>query len=121
MTDKGKISILYVDDEEINLLLFRMTLMDHFRIITADSPVTAIEIFRNDNINLVITDYKMPLMNGMELIRQIKSINPNIGCIILSGYLESDVIIDKELLYSYIMKPWDKGQIIRTIKDAVGD
>ena len=120
MYGKEKISILYVDDEEINLLLFRMTLKDHFKILTTLSPVEALNIFRNGYFNLVIADYKMPQMNGMEFIRQIKSIKPHTVCMILSGYLESDVTIDKELLHSYIMKPWNKDQIVKTITESIG-
>ncbi len=119
MAEGGKIKVLYVDDEEINLLLFRMTLMDHFEIITTESPLDALNIFRKNEIRVVIADYKMPNMNGMELIRQIKALNPGTVCMILSGYLESDVATDKDLLHSYIMKPWKKGTIIEKIYQAI--
>jgi len=98
-------TILYVDDEEINLSLFKMNFSRSFNILTCNTPIKALEILKERKIKLLISDFKMPDMNGMELIKNVKKNNPEIICIILSGYLESDVSTDKKLLYRYIMKP----------------
>jgi len=111
--------IIYIDDEPINLELFRINLMKHYDIVVTDSPIKAIEIMNNEKINVVITDYKMPVMNGMELIHKIKNgIHPSAICMILSGYLENEVNVDKSKVFKYIMKPYRKEDIIMHIESA---
>lgn len=110
--------LLFVDDEEINLLLFKMSFSGHFNIMTTDSPLKALEMIKDNDIRLVITDYKMPIMNGMELILEIKKLKPKIICVILSGYFEADVIVEKEMIYKYVMKPWDKIDLIKIVDSA---
>ena len=111
--------ILYVDDEEINLLLFKMSFSKNFNIITSVSPIKALEIVKENEIKVVISDYKMPYMNGMELIRETKRVKPDIICMILSAYAESEVTIQKELLYKYILKPWNKNDFINVLNEAL--
>lgn len=111
--------LLYVDDEEINLILFEISFKGHFRLKTTHSPIKALEIVKENKIKVVISDYKMPYMNGMELIREIKKLKPEIVCIILSGYVETDVTTDNDLLYRYILKPWKFDDMKSIIKNAM--
>jgi len=110
--------LLFVDDEEINLLLFKMSFSGHYNIITTDSPLKALEMIKENNIRVVITDYKMPVMNGMDLILEIKKTKPEIIFIILSGYFEAEVNLEKEMIYKYVMKPWDKIEFIKIVDSA---
>jgi DNA-binding NtrC family response regulator len=110
--------LLFVDDEEINLLLFKMSFSGHYNIMTTDSPLKALEMIKDNDIRVVITDYKMPNMNGMELILEIKKLKPKIICVILSGYFEAEVAIEKEMIYKYVMKPWDKIDLIKIVDSA---
>jgi YesN/AraC family two-component response regulator len=110
--------LLFVDVEEINLLLFKMSFSGHFNIMTTDSPLKALEMIKDNDIRVVITDYKMPNMNGMELILEIKKLKPKIICVILSGYFEAEVAIEKEMIYKYVMKPWDKIDLIKIVDSA---
>lgn len=110
--------LLFVDDEEINLLLFRMSFSGHYNIMTTDSPLNALELIKENDIRVVITDYKMPVMNGMELILEIKKIKPQTVFIVLSGYFESEVKIEKDMIYKYVMKPWDKIEFIKIVDSA---
>jgi YesN/AraC family two-component response regulator len=111
--------IIYIDDEILNLELFKINLRNHYDVIVADCPVKAIDIINNEHLDVIITDYKMPVMNGMELIEKVKSdIRPNAVCMILSGYLESDVITDNTKVFKYIMKPYKKDQLIGFIETA---
>jgi DNA-binding NtrC family response regulator len=111
--------ILYVDDEMTNLELFELSFRRDFNIITCNSPFDALEILREHNIKVLITDYKMPRMNGMELIQAIKKEKPQLVCMILSAYLESEVVTDSKLLYRYIMKPWDRKLFRELIQKAL--
>jgi DNA-binding NtrC family response regulator len=111
--------ILYVDDEQINLDLFKINFANLYNIEICDSPVDALEIINQRKVNLLISDYKMPEMNGMELIYEVKKRWPDIICIILSGYVVSEVVNDKEFLFRYILKPWRKAELIELINEAL--
>ena len=110
--------VIYIDDEEINIKLFNLNFRKNYSVYTTLFPIEALEIVRKENIHLIITDYKMPVMNGMELIRKVKEIMPNAICMILSAYMESEVVTDKSLIYKYILKPYNKSELADTINEA---
>ena len=84
MNDKPK--ILYVDDEELNITVFRLTFSKVFEVLTADSGDKGMEIFSSDpDIKFVISDMRMPAMNGLEFIRKIRNVCAHTPCSILSG------------------------------------
>ncbi|WP_045031384.1 response regulator [Draconibacterium sediminis] len=113
MNNKPK--ILYVDDEELNTTVFQLTFSKVFEVLTADSGVKGMEIFNNDpDIKFVISDMRMPVMNGLEFIRKIKNRCAHIPCSILSGYQESPEILNalnNGEIVDYLMKPFDKKAI----------
>ncbi len=120
---EGKRKILYVDDEEINIRLFDLSMRKEFDIVTADSAKMGLKILEKDaQIGVVISDLKMPEMDGLEFIKQIKESNNNIICMLLTGYIESDVMLEgfnKEYIFRYLVKPWNKIQLISTIEEAL--
>jgi len=124
MIENNPIKILYVDDEETNLLLFSLTFRKYYKIKTATSGIEGLSIIESEpDINLVITDMKMPQMNGIEFIEKIKELKKDLPCAILSGYDITEDIEGKVktgFLVDYIMKPLSKVQIQllveRTIK-----
>ena len=114
--------ILYVDDELINLELFRVTFRKEYEIFTSLSANKGLEILESDPaIGLIISDLKMPQMNGLEFIKTIKNRYPDKVCILLTGYLEPEVMLEgfnKELIFRYIMKPWKKNDLKEIIEEA---
>lgn len=113
--------VLYVDDEVINLELFKINFRNEFEIFTADSAQKGLEILKDEEIGVIITDLKMPQMNGIELIERIKKENPEKICILLTAFMETDVMlkaINEELVYRYIMKPWKKDELLEIINSA---
>jgi len=97
--------ILLVDDEKDVLALFDEYLTaSRFNIISFDNPVKALEYFyeNTNNCSLVITDYRMPQMSGLDFINKIREIDTNgkIKTIIISAYIKDNIPYDK----SYIMK-----------------
>jgi DNA-binding NtrC family response regulator len=110
--------LIYIDDEEYNLLLFKMSFGDKYDIFTTAFPVDGIEIIKREKIKVVITDYKMPGMSGMELINKVKTFQPETICMILSAYLENDVVTDKTKIFKYIIKPYKANKLIEFIEDA---
>ena len=110
--------ILYVDDEEINLDLFQWTFKKHFDVTTALSAKEALEILKENDIPVVITDFKMPEMNGIQFIEAIKKENPDKICIILTGFIESIVKGKEDLVFEVLSKPWEKNSLYRVIQSG---
>jgi YesN/AraC family two-component response regulator len=115
--------VLYVDDEYINLDLLRLTFLNEFEIITAESGAEGLDILHADpEIKVVISDLKMPGMDGLEFIREVKSRYPDKVCMLLTGFLESEVMLEgfnQELLFRYLMKPFKKEELKSTILEAL--
>jgi two-component system response regulator (stage 0 sporulation protein F) len=114
--------VLYVDDEEINLELLQLTFRNDLKVYTA---ITAEEGFRilskNQDIRVVISDLKMPVMNGLDFIKEVKSRHEDKVCMLLTAFLESEVMLEgfnKELIFRYLMKPWNKDELYQTILEA---
>ena len=115
--------ILYVDDEAINLELLQLTFMDEFDVITAESAEEGLRLLAlNPDIHVIVSDLKMPVMNGLDFIKEIKQQYQDKVCMLLTGFLESDVLLEgfnKELIFRYIMKPWKRDELGQAIHDAL--
>lgn len=115
--------ILYVDDEIINLELLQLTFMNSFKVITAVSAEDGLRLLAlNPDIQVVISDLKMPVLNGLDFIKQVKQVYQEKICMLLTGYLESDIMLEgfnKELIFRYLMKPWNKNELESTIREAL--
>lgn len=112
---KTKRKLLYVDDEILNLYLFRDYFKNEFEVIVAKSGKEAIEeLNENLDVQFVISDMRMPEMNGLEFITKAKNIRPNITYCILTGYdLTPEIqtaIIEKKVA-RYFSKPFDPTEI----------
>ena len=121
-TKKGR--VLYVDDEEINLVNFRETLCDEFEIFTAGSGKEALALLaREGEMALVVSDQRMPGMSGIELLTEIRVMCPDTIRMIISAYTEIHELIEainKAEVYRYFVKPWKEDQLRLTIGNAVG-
>jgi len=114
--------LLYVDDEAINLELLQLTFKNEFEILTALSAREGLDILvQHPDIHVLISDLKMPEMNGLEFIREVKRRDENKVCMLLTAYLESEVMLEgfnKELIFRYLMKPWNRETLYKTIVEA---
>lgn len=119
----GLPNILYVDDEVINLELLQLTFMNEFKVITAESAREGLKLLAlNPDIHVIISDLKMPDMNGLDFIKEVKRKHPEKVCMLLTGFMESEIMLEgfnKELIFRYLMKPWDKEELAETVKDAL--
>ncbi len=115
--------ILIVDDEKDMLLLISRFIAEEtdYRVTTENDPRKALEIFEKTRFDLVILDLKMPKMSGIELLRQIKKIRPDISVIIITAYatIETAVQAIQEGAYDYITKPFQRERILLTIGKAM--
>lgn len=115
-------TILYVDDEESNLRIFRMAFKRHYNVLTAVNGYEAIETLRTNDVQLIITDQKMPEMTGTELLEKLLPEFPDVIRIILTGFADIEAIVkavNRCGIYKYITKPWDKGEMKLTIDKAL--
>jgi YesN/AraC family two-component response regulator len=116
--------LLYVDDEFINLQLFKFNFQKEYELFLASSGSEALSILEKEDINVIISDLKMPGMNGIELIKSIKYKSPAKICLILSAYYISEAKemgLDESLIHKYIVKPWNKNEIIASLSNLFPD
>lgn len=115
--------ILIIDDEENVLKALTRTLHgESFEVITTSNPQDAITHAENGDISLIISDHQMPLMTGVELFKKIKTINPAIIRIMLTGKADlEDTIhaINDGEVFRFIRKPWDDIELKITIRHAL--
>lgn len=117
----SKISVLYVDDEEDNLLGFKATFRRTFDVHTAISPALGLRILNEHKIHVIIADQRMPQSTGVEFFDVVRKIHPDPIRILLTGYTDVEAIIDainKGQIFRYLKKPWDTLEFETTINNA---
>lgn len=120
--DTGKIVV--VDDEKIVTSAFKTLLKvegfsdAHF----FNSPQEALEFLKSNKPDLVISDFLMPEMNGLEFLKKVKALYPEVSKILLTGYADKEnaiKAINEIGLYRYIEKPWNNDDLIINIKNGI--
>ena len=124
--ESDKPLIMLVDDEVENINVLRQLLESHFKIITGLNGAEALELIDNmvdpTKIQLIITDQRMPIVTGVEFLEKIVDRMPDTIRIILTGYSDTQVIIDainKAKLYKFMTKPFDPVELSMTVKRGV--
>lgn len=118
------VRILFVDDER-NVLrsLERLFLEEEYELFTSASGQEALEILEQSGpIQLVVSDYRMPSMNGVEFLSEVCRRWPETERIILSGYADTAAIvsaINEGQIYKFIAKPWNDDDLLSTIREAL--
>ncbi len=106
--------ILFVDDEEINILNFRMIFQDRYEIVTALSGEEGLRCFeKTPDIGLVISDQRMPGISGTEMLSRMYDVDPDPIRVLLTAHSQVEYILDAINLgriYQYILKPWDRNE-----------
>ncbi len=112
--------IIIVDDEENILKSFaRILRSEKIEVLTFICPLEAIEAIKKLNVKIVISDFRMQKLNGVEFLQEIKKISPNAKRFILSGYADENLIknsIENEIVHGYWLKPLDQKQFVDNIK-----
>jgi DNA-binding NtrC family response regulator len=116
-------TIVIVDDEPdlLDLLKLILTEKTDHKILTTSDPHQAIEWCKTYNADLLISDLRMPEMEGIELLKIIKKIDPNLPLILMTafGTIESAVEAMRHKAFDYISKPFKKEQILMTVDKAL--
>jgi DNA-binding NtrC family response regulator len=111
--------ILVIDDELDMLMLLRMIIEDNtgFEVETTNNPSEALKLLTEKDYNLIVSDLKMPGMDGIELFDELREIKPDIPVIIMTAYgsLETSEEAMKKGVADFITKPFRKDSILFTI------
>lgn len=115
-------SLLLVDDEEGILAALRRVLrLDGYRILTATSTDEAFRLLALHEVQVILSDQRMPDMNGAEFLGRVKEMYPDTVRLVLSGYTELQTITDainRGAIYKFVTKPWDDDLLRGHITDA---
>ena len=114
--------ILIIDDDEMQLRLQRILLVDEGYTVhtTADGP-QGITIFKKHKFDLVLLDLGLPSMSGIEVLKEIRRLEPRAKVIVVTGYpsVESTVLAMRAGAYDYIQKPVDVKLLLKKIATAL--
>ncbi len=115
-------TLLLVDDEP-NILnaLKRLLRRDGYTILTATSGEEGLEALKKQQVGIIISDYRMPAMTGIEFLSRVKESYPDTIRIVLSGFSDLDTVTDainQGNIYKFISKPWDDAQLRTVIQEA---
>ena len=116
--------IAIVDDEEMVLTSLRSFLLleTEYEVLTYNGPEKALEEVRRQPIDLIISDYLMPGMNGIQFLLEVKKIHPFATRILLTGYADKEnaiKAINEVGLYQYVEKPWENEDLRLVIQNGL--
>jgi two-component system response regulator HupR/HoxA len=119
-----KRTVLFVDDEENVLSALRRGLQDEpYHTLLAHSAREALEILVRSPVHVIVSDIRMPQMNGLELLRTVRERFPRIIRMVLSGYVETATVltaINQGEVFRFIPKPWKSNEEFKTtIRQAI--
>jgi len=117
-------SILIVDDEEMVLSSLRglFTLQTSYQVLEAGDPRKALEDLSRTRVDLVISDFLMPQMNGIEFLKEVKKLQPETIRVLLTGYADKEnaiKAINDVGLYHYLEKPWDNEALLSIVRNGL--
>ena len=115
-------SILVVDDEpNYQIVLSELLKEEGYEIFTADSGESGLAIVRNTDLDLVLTDMKMPAMDGIEFLKKIKEHNQDLPVILITAYAEVEKAVEAMHLgaFTFLAKPFSNQQLLASVKKAL--
>jgi CheY-like chemotaxis protein len=122
MTDETA-TILCVDDEE-NILraLRRLLRKESYRLLTAGNAAEGLKILENENPWVIISDQRMPEMDGVTFLKKVRETHPDVIRITLTGYTDVETIkeaVNQGHIFKFLLKPWNDENLILEIRQAV--
>ena len=116
-------TLLFVDDEPSILSALRRLFRPHgYRILVAESGMAGLSILEQETVDLIISDMRMPEMDGATFLKEARQRWPNAMRILLTGYADvtsTVAAINDGEIYRYISKPWDDHEIVNTVREAL--
>lgn len=119
--------ILVVDDDPDTLDSFRQLLeggLDHVRVLTASSGPDALEIVKNESVDLILADYVMPGMDGVEFLRQAREGAPGVPRILVTAFPDMNVAleaINRGRVSGFLLKPIEAKTLLELVRGSLSD
>lgn len=116
-----KINVLYIDDEENNLNAFKAVFRREFNVFVAESAKEGLKIIDENEIEVILSDQRMPEMTGVEFFESILENHADAMRILVTGYSDINTVIEainKGQVYRYVAKPWCNEDLSILIKQA---
>lgn len=119
----AKHRILVIDDEEIVLVGLRETLRRAgYEVVTGSNALAGLDALKSGPFAVVLSDQQMPWMTGLELLAQVKDVQPNASRILITAVLSLETVVEainKGEIYRFIIKPWLREELLATVTNAV--
>jgi two-component system sensor histidine kinase/response regulator len=115
------VNVLYVDDEENNLISFKAAFRKKYKIFTTTSVIEAEEILDKTDIHVILADQRMPVMTGVQFFEKVRKKHPTPIRMLITGYADISAAIDainKGEVFRFIDKPWDQDYVEIAINTA---
>jgi len=119
---QDKPTVLYVDDAPVNLTLFEATFSKDYDIILTESPKKALEILKETEVQVLVSDQRMPEMTGTELLGIVAETYPDIRRYLLTAFTDAETVIEavnKGRIHGYIKKPMQADEIRQSISGSL--
>jgi DNA-binding NtrC family response regulator len=110
-----------VDDEERILRSLAMLFRGRYSLRATTDPNEALAVVGRETVHVVVSDQRMPLMRGAELLRQVRERSPHTMRILLTGYSEMDAVVasvNEGEIFRFVSKPWDGRELTQTVEQA---
>ena len=116
-------AVLVVDDDEhVRRSLRRVLRRTACRVLEAPEAATALEVLGREPVHVVVSDYRMPGMDGVEFLRLVKERYPATQRVLLTGQADTSAIeeaVNRSEIFRFIWKPWDESHLLLTVQDAI--
>ncbi len=122
MEEENKYKILIVDDEPDNLALLYRTLRGKYEVTKACSGVDALEILKHESFNCILSDHKMPIMDGVEFLKRTNEFCPNTSRVLVTAYSDVKSLLDAinyAKIYRYIKKPYNPDELLHIVEQSL--
>jgi DNA-binding NtrC family response regulator len=117
----GKPRVLFLDDDEVNLLAFRANFRSQFEIYTTVSPFEAYNLIDDMNIQVVLADHRMPSISGIDFLETVARDYPGVQRILVTGQCDLNLLVEainKGKVVGVLSKPFNPLEISAVISDA---
>ncbi len=122
LLDHREYPVLYVDDEVDNLRIFELTFRRDFTILTAESGREGLELLLQHPVAVVLSDHKMPGMEGVDFLRQVRELDSRAIRILVTAYGDTQILgdaINDGNIYRYVAKPWEPEDMRLAVQRAI--